>query len=95
MRTPVKRPVRYTAPYRTDTVDNVMQDSVTTLSRLPAGTTSWVGTVAQNPLSIVAVTTGPTGVVSGSIMLKGETHNIEYRVGDTYSVYKVRTTGFA
>lgn len=53
------------------------------------GTTSWVGTVAQNPLSIVAVTTGPTGVVSGSIMLKGETHNIEYRVGDTYSIYKV------
>lgn len=55
-----------------------------------AGTTSWVGTVADNDFSIVALTTGPTGIVSGSIMMRGETHNIDYREGSTYSVYKVR-----
>jgi hypothetical protein len=48
-----------------------------------------VGTVADDAFSIVAVTTSPSGVVSGSIMLKGETHAIEYREGSTYSVYKV------
>jgi hypothetical protein len=48
-----------------------------------------VGTVANDDLSIVAITTSPSGVVSGSIMLKGETHAIEYREGTTYAVYKV------
>ena len=45
--------------------------------------------MADDPFSIVAVTTSPSGVVSGSIMMKGETHAIEYREGSTYSVYKV------
>ena len=49
-----------------------------------------MGTVANDALSIVAITTSPSGVVSGSIMLKGETHAIEYREGTTYAVYKVR-----
>lgn len=48
-----------------------------------------MGTVANDALSIVAITTSPSGVVSGSIMLKGETHAIEYREGTTYAVYKV------
>lgn len=46
-------------------------------------------TIKDQPYSIVALATAPTGIVSGSIMLKGETHSIEYREGDVYSLYKV------
>lgn len=38
----------------------------------------------------MALTTGPDGVIAGSILLQGATHAVEWQGGSNYAVYQVQ-----
>ncbi len=49
-----------------------------------------MGTITGQPYSIVALTSGPDGVVGGSILLQGRTHALEHQSADIYALYEVK-----